>query len=69
MSGHAIKSYNISGNVTKRYNVSRHVVHRCNVARHVIKSFISPPNIYMTNIGLVPGRTGGYYARWCQRAL
>ena len=25
--------------------------------------FISPPNIHMTNTGLVPGRTGGYYAR------
>ena len=32
-------------------------------------SFISPPNVYMTNTWLVPGSTGGYTARWCQRAV
>ena len=32
-------------------------------------AFISPPNVYMTNTGLVPGSTGGYTARWCQRAV
>ena len=32
-------------------------------------TFISPPNIYMSNTGLVPGSTGGYTARWCQRAV
>ena len=31
--------------------------------------FISPPNVYMSSTGLVPGITGGYNARWCQRAL
>ena len=31
--------------------------------------FISPPNVYMTNTWLVPGSTGGYTARWCQRAV
>ena len=31
--------------------------------------FISPPNVYMSNTWLVPGITGGYYARWCQRAV
>ena len=31
--------------------------------------FISPPNVYMSNTGLVPGSTGGYTARWCQRAV
>ena len=63
MSEHAIKSYNISRHVRQSFNVSRQVIHSCNVARHVIQSCISPPNICMTNIGLVPGRTGGYYAR------
>ena len=32
-------------------------------------SFISPPNVYMSSTGLVPGITGGYNACWCQRAL
>ena len=31
--------------------------------------FISPPNVYISNTWLVPGITGGYTARWCQRAL
>ena len=31
--------------------------------------FISPPNVYISNTWLVPGITGGYNARWCQRAL
>ena len=31
--------------------------------------FISPPNVYMSKTWLVPGTTGGYYVRWCQRAL
>ena len=33
------------------------------------KAFISPPNVYMSSAWLVPGITGGYNARWCQRAL
>ena len=37
--------------------------------RGVANLFISPPNIYLTNTGLVPGVTGGYYACLCQRAL
>ena len=32
-------------------------------------TFILPPNDYMSNKWLVPGITGGYNARWCQRAL
>ena len=35
----------------------------------LVKFFISPPNVYMSNTGLVPGSTGGYTARWCQRAV
>ena len=31
--------------------------------------FISPPNVYMSSTGLVPGSIGGYTARWCQRAV
>ena len=31
--------------------------------------FISPPNVCISNTWLVPGITGGYNARWCQRAL
>ena len=30
-----------------------------------IEGFISPPNVYMRHTCLVPGRTGGYNARWC----
>ena len=37
--------------------------------RNAQSTFISPSNIHMSNTGLVPGRTGGYTARWCQRAL
>ena len=29
-------------------------------------AFISPLNIYTHNTGLVPGGTGGYYARWAR---
>ena len=34
-----------------------------------VNGFISPPNVYMSSTGLVPGSIGGYTARWCQRAV
>ena len=37
--------------------------------KHREQVFISPPNVYMSNTGLVLGITGGYTARWCQRAV
>ena len=33
------------------------------------RGYNSPPNVYMMNTGLVPGITGRYNARWCQRAV